>query len=56
MEKLSPALITTEAYIYSRNKKYIKTFASYIREDDGSYTFADVNVFPASCLVKLTKI
>jgi hypothetical protein len=56
MENLSPAIITTEAYLYSKTKKYIKTFASYIREEDGSYTFADVNVFPASCLVKQTKI
>jgi hypothetical protein len=56
MENLSPAIITTEAYLYSKTKKYIKTFASYIREEDGSYTFADVNVFPSSCLVKQTKI
>ena len=56
MESLSPFLVTSEAYIHTRNKRVIKTFASYIDEDDGSYTYGDVNTFPASCLVKLTKI
>ena len=56
MDNLSPALVTSEAYIHTRNKRVIKTFASYIVEDDGAYTFADVNSFPASCLVKITKI
>jgi hypothetical protein len=56
MESLSPFLVTSEAYIHTRNKRVIKTFASYINEDDGSYTYGDVNTFPASCLVKLTKI
>ena len=56
MELLSPAKINTEAYIHTKNKRVIKTFASYIEEDDGSYTFGDVNSIPASCLVKLVKI
>jgi len=56
MEHLSPAIITTEAYLYSKDKSYVKTFASYIEESDGSYTFGDVNVFIASGLVKMTKI
>lgn len=56
MDKLSPAIITTEAYLYSKDKKYIKTFASYIKEEDGSYTFGDVNCFLASGLVKMLKI
>ena len=56
MEKLKPALINTEAYLYSRNKRHVKTFASYIKEDDGTYTYGDVNVFLASGLVKMTRI
>lgn len=56
MQSLSPALINTEAYIHTRNKRIVKTFASYIVEDDGSYTFGDVNSFPASSIVKITKI
>ena len=56
MDSVKPAVITTEAYLYSKNKSYVKTFASYIEESDGSYTFGDVNVFIASGLVKMTKI
>ena len=56
MDTVKPAIITTEAYLYSKNKSYVKTFSSYIEESDGSYTFGDVNVFIASGLVKMTKI
>jgi hypothetical protein len=56
MENLKPAIITTEAYLYSRNKRHVKTFASYIKESDGTYTYGDVNVFLTSGLVKMTKI
>ena len=56
MDSVKPAVITTEAYLYSKDKSYVKTFASYIEESDGSYTFGDVNVFIASGLVKMTKI
>ena len=56
MDSVKPAVITTEAYLYSKDKSYIKTFSSYIEESDGSYTFGDVNVFIASGLVKMTKI
>ena len=56
MDFIKPAEITTEAFLYSKNQRHIKTFASYIEEDDGSYTYADVNVFPSSCLVKMLKI
>ena len=56
MDSVKPAVITTEAYLYSKDKSYVKTFASYIEESDGSYTFGDVNFFIASGLVKMTKI
>jgi hypothetical protein len=56
MNNVKPSVITTEAYLYSKDHKHIKTFSSYIEEEDGSYTFGDVNVFIASGLVKMTKI
>ncbi len=56
MENLKTGIITTESYLYSRNKRHIKTFASYVKENDGTYTYGDVNVFLASGLVKMTKI
>ena len=30
MDSVKPAVITTEAYLYSKDKSYVKTFASYI--------------------------
>ena len=48
---MKPALMTTTGYVYSKDKKHLKTFASYDDE-----TFSDRNVFPIGCIKELKKI
>ena len=44
-----------EGWIYEKNKKHIKIFASYDKDDDG-YVFGDRTMIPRSCITKMTKI
>ncbi len=50
---MKPAEMITHAYIFSKDKKMLKTFASY---DNSSESFSDRNVFPIGCIKKLEKI
>ena len=50
---MKPALMTTTGYVYSKDKKYLRTFASY---DDNEESFSDRNVFPIGCIKELKKI
>ena len=50
-DNMKPALMTTTGYVYSKDKKYLWTFASYDEE-----TFSDRNVFPIGCIKELKKI
>jgi len=50
---MKPALMTTTGYVYSKDKKHLKTFASY---DDSEESFSDRNVFPIGCIKELKKI
>ena len=46
-----------EAYVYSKDKEYIKTFASYsINQETGVMTYGDVNVLPMSCVKTIKAI
>ena len=45
-----------EGWIFSKDKESIKMFASYDKEDDGSFTFGDRTMIPASWVKKMTKI
>ena len=45
--------MVTHAYIFSKDNKTLKTFASY---DNSSESFSDRNVFPTGCIKKLEKI
>jgi hypothetical protein len=49
--KMQPALMTTNAYVFNKDKKHLRTFASYDEE-----SFSDRNVFPIGCIVKMEKI
>lgn len=51
--KMQPATMITHAYIFSKDNKNLKTFASY---DCTSESFSDRNVFPIGCIKKLEKI
>ena len=52
-DTMKPALMTTTGYVYSKDKKHLKTFASY---DDNEESFSDRNVFPIGCIKELRKI
>ena len=48
---MKPAIMTTNAYVFSKDKKELKTFSSFDDE-----TFSDRNVFPIGCIVKMEKV
>ena len=50
---MKPALMTTTGYVYSKDKKHLKTFSSY---DDKEESFSDRNVLPIGCIKELKKI
>ena len=50
---LMPSVMVTHAYLLNKDKKNVRTFASY--EDDDEL-FSDRNVFPKGCIIKMEKI
>ena len=52
-EKMKPATMNTYAYVFKKDKKYLRTFASY---DENEESFSDRNVFPIGCIKELKKI
>ena len=50
---MKPAYITTNAYIFKKDRKYIWTFASY---DTTEEAYSDRNVFPVGVILKMEKI
>ena len=51
--KFKPSVMVTQAYLFSKDKKNIKTFASY---EEGDELFSDRNVFPRGCITKMEKV
>ena len=51
--KFKPSIMVTQAYLFSKDNKYVRTFASY---EEGDELFSDRNVFPRGCIVKMEKI
>ena len=52
-DAMKPALMTTTGYVYSKDKKHLKTFSSYYENEE---SFSDRNVFPIGCIKELKKI
>ena len=52
-DTMKPALMTTTGYVYSKDKKHLKTFSSY---DDKEESFSDRNVFPIGVIKEMIKI
>ena len=50
------AKTVNECWIFSKDKNAIKMFASYDREEDGSFTFGDRTMIPRSWVKKMTKL
>ena len=51
--KFDASIMVTQAYLFSKDKKTIRTFASY---EQGDELFSDRNVFPKGCIIKMEKI
>ena len=51
--KFKPSIMITQAYLFSKDKKNIRTFASY---EQGDELFSDRNVLPKGCILKMEKI
>jgi hypothetical protein len=51
--QMKPAIMETYAYVFNKDKKVLRTFASY---DTSSESFSDRNVFPLGCVQKMEKI
>ena len=54
--KMKLATPVNEGWLYSKDKESIKVFASYDKDDDGTFTFGDRTMIPLACVKKMTKI
>ena len=50
---MMPSVMVTHAYVFDKDNKNIRTFASYEKNDE---LFSDRNVFPKGCIVKMEKV
>ena len=48
-----PSIMVTHAYLFNKDKKHVRTFASY---EEGDELFSDRNVFPIGCIIKMEKV
>ena len=55
-DKMKLSYPVNEGWLYSKDKKAIKLFASFDRDDDGTITFGDRTMIPSSCVKKMTKL
>ena len=54
--KMKLAAPVNEGWLYNKDKYAIKLFASYDKEDDGSFTFGDRTMIPRQWVRKIQKI
>ena len=54
--KMKLAHPVNEGWLFSKDKHHVKVFASYDKEDDGSYAFGDRIMIPWACVKKMYKI
>ena len=52
-ESMKPAIMITNAYIFSKDKENLKTFSSY---DENEECFSDRNVIPIGCVQNMKKV
>ena len=50
---MMPSVMITDAYLLCKDRKNVRTFASYEENDE---LFSDRNVFPRGCVLKMEKI
>ena len=54
--KMKLATPVNEGWLYSKDKESIKVFASYDKDDDGTFTFGDRTMIPLACVKKMVKL
>ena len=54
-DKMTLATPVNEGWVYEKNKKFIKLFASYDKDEDG-ITFGDRTMIPVPWVKKVTKL
>ena len=54
--KMKLALPVNEGWLYDKDKKAVKLFASYDRDEDGSLTFGDRTMIPLACVKRIQKL
>jgi len=54
--KMKLAYPVNEGWLYSKDDKSVKLFASYDKEDDGTFTFGDRTMIPRDWVKKIQKI
>ena len=54
--KMKLATPVNEGWLYSKDKESIKVFASYDKDDDGTFTFGDRTMIPLACVKKMTRL
>ena len=54
--KMKLARPVNEGWLFSKDRHHVKVFASYDKDDDGSYTFGDRIMIPWACVKKMYKI
>ena len=52
-DKFEASTMISHAYIYRKDKKFLRTFASY---DEKEEVFSDRNIYPIGCILALEKI
>jgi hypothetical protein len=56
-ENFNPEHCVIEGYVFSKDEKFVRTFASYSVDEHFRITsFGDRNVLPISCIVKMIEI
>ena len=55
-DKMKLSYPVNEGWLYSKDKNSVKLFASYDREDDGSFSFGDRTMIPRDWVKKIQKI
>ena len=54
--KMKLAAPVNEGWLYNKDRYAIKLFASYDKEDDGTFTFGDRTMIPLACVKKIVRI
>ena len=53
LQKMEPAKMVTQGYIFYKDNQKVISFASY---DEDQTTFSDVNTFPRGCVKSMKKV